>query len=94
MMVDHSPTARHPGMQSQVGLRNKASGDDGIPVKLFQVLKDDAVKVLYSIASKYSKLSSGHRSGKGEFEFQSQRKAMSKNPQTTRQLHSSHMQAK
>ena len=28
---------------------NKASGDDGIPVELFQILKDDAVKVLYSI---------------------------------------------
>ena len=28
---------------------NKASGDDGIPVELFQVLKDDAVKVLHSI---------------------------------------------
>ena len=29
--------------------RNKASGDDGIPVELFQILKDDAVKVLHSI---------------------------------------------
>ena len=29
--------------------RNKASGDDGIPVVLFQILKDDAVRVLYSI---------------------------------------------
>ena len=28
---------------------NKASGDDGIPVELLQILKDDAVKVLYSI---------------------------------------------
>ena len=50
---DHSPRARHPGMQSPVGLRktstNKASGSDGIPVELFQILKDDAVKVLYSI---------------------------------------------
>ena len=31
---------------------NKASGGDGIPVKLFQILKDDAVKVLYSICQK------------------------------------------
>ena len=50
---DHSPRARHPGMQSQVGLRsitmNKASGGDGIPVELSQILKDDAVKVLHSI---------------------------------------------
>ena len=29
--------------------RNKASGGDGIPVELFQILKDDAVKVLHSI---------------------------------------------
>ena len=36
-------------MQSQVGLRNKASGGDGIQVELFQILKDDAVKVLHSI---------------------------------------------
>ena len=34
-------------MQSQVGL--KASGGDGIPAELFQILKDDAVKLLYSI---------------------------------------------
>ena len=37
------------------------------------------------------KLSSGHRTGKGQFSFQSQRKAMPKNAQTTAQLHSSHM---
>ena len=40
-------------------------------------------------ASKFGKLSSGHRSGKGQFSFQSQ-KAMPKNAQTTAQLHSSH----
>ena len=69
---------------------NKASGGDGIPVELFQILKDDAVKVLHSLASKFGKLSSGHRTGKGQFSFQSQRKAMPKNAQTTAQLHSSH----
>ena len=37
-MCDHSPRARHPEMQSQ------DSGGDGIPVELFQILKDDAVK--------------------------------------------------
>ena len=42
-------------------------------------------------ASKSGKLSSGHRTGKGQFSFQSQRKAMTKNAQTTAQLHSSHM---
>ena len=75
---------------------NKASGGDGIPVELFQILKDDAVKVLHSIcqqkkkkyASKFGKLSSGHRTGKGQFSFQSQRKAMPKNAQATTQWHS------
>ena len=41
-------------------------------------------------ASKFGKLSSGHRTGKGQVSFQSQRKAMPKNAQTTTQLHSSH----
>ena len=70
---------------------NKASAGDGI---LFQILKDDAVKVPHSIARKPGKLSSGHRTGKGQFAFQSQRKAMPKNLQTTTQLHSSHKLAK
>ena len=73
---------------------NKAGGDDEIPVELFQILKEDAVKVLHSICHKFGKLSSGHRTGKGQFSFQSQRKAMPKNAQTTAQLHSSHMLAK
>ena len=71
---------------------NKACGRDGISVELFQILKDDAVKVSY--ASKFGKLSSGHRTGKGQFSFQSQRKAMPKKAQTTAQLHSSHMLVK
>ena len=74
--------------------RNKASEGDGIPVELFQILSDDAVKVLHFIASKFGKLSSGHRTGKGQFSFQSQRKAMPKMIQTTTQLHSSHILAK
>ena len=45
---------------------NKASGGNGIPVKLFQILKDDAVKVLYSICQQSGKLNSGH-STKGQF---------------------------
>ena len=69
---------------------NKASGDDGIPVELFQILKDDAVKVLHSICQQIWKVSSDHRTEKGQFSFQSQRKAMPKNAQTTVQLHSSH----
>ena len=43
---------------------NKASGGDGIPVDLFQILKDDAVKCCIQYASKFGKLSSGHRTGK------------------------------
>ena len=58
---------------------NEASGGDGIPVEL----KDDAVKCCTQYASKFGKLSSGHRTGKGQFSFQSQRKAMPKNAQTT-----------
>ena len=67
---------------------NKASGGDGIPVELFQILKDDACCT--QLVNKSGKLSSGHRTGKGQFSFQSQRKAMQKNAQTTTQLHSSH----
>ena len=44
--------------------------------------------------SKFEKLSSGHRTGKGQFSFQSQRKAIPKNAQTAVQLHSSHTLAK
>ena len=73
---------------------NKASGCDGIPVELFQILKDDAMKVLHSICQQIWKISSGRRTGKGQFSLQSQRKAMPKNAQTTAQLHSSHMLVK
>ena len=85
-------------MWSQVGLRKhhyeQATGGDGIPVELFQILKDDAVKALHSVCSKFGKFSSGHRTGKGQFSFQSQRKAMPNKAQTTAQLHSSHMLVK
>ena len=75
---------------------NKASGGDGIPVELFQILKDefDAVKVLHSICQQIWKTQQGHRTGKGQFSFQSQIKLMPKNAQTTAQLHSSHMLVK
>ena len=66
---------------------NEANGGDRIPFELFQILKDDAVKVLHSICQKMWKLNSGHRTGKGQFSFQSQRRAMAKNVQTTAQLH-------
>ena len=46
---------------------NKARGGDRTPVELFQILKDDAVKVLHSIWQQIWKFSSGHRAGKGQF---------------------------
>ena len=73
---------------------NKASGGDGIPVEQFQILKDDALKVWHSICQQVWKTHSGHRTGKGQFSFQCQRKAMPKNVQTTAQLHSFHMLAR
>ena len=69
---------------------NKVHGGDAIPVEQFQILKD-AEKVLYLICQKFGKVSNDHRTGKGQFLFQSQRMAMPKNAQTTAQLHSSHI---
>ena len=45
---------------------NKASGGDGIPVKLFKILKDEAVKCYTQYASKFGKLISGQRIGKDQ----------------------------
>ena len=73
---------------------NKASKSDGIPAELFQILKDDAVKVLHSTCHKFGKLSSGHQTGKSQFSFQSQRKTILNNVQITTQLHSFHMLAR
>ena len=57
----------------------KAIGGNELPTELFQILKDDALKCCTQYASKFGKLSNGHRTGKDQFSFQSQRKAMSKN---------------
>ena len=73
---------------------NKASRSDGIPVELFQMLKDDAVKVLHSICQLIWKTQQWPQDWKGQFSLKSQRKAMPKNAQTTAQLHSSHMLVK
>ena len=73
---------------------NKASGGDGIPVELFQILKDDGVKVLLSICQQIWKTQQWPQDWKSQFSFQSQRKGMPKNVQNTTQLHSSHMLAK
>ena len=48
---------------------NKTSGGDEISVELFQILKDDTVKVLPSICQQIWKTRSGHRTGKGQFSF-------------------------
>ena len=72
---------------------NKASGGDGIP-ELFQILKDKAVKVQHRICQQIWKTQQWPQDWKGQFSFESQRKAMPKNVHTTTQLHSSHMQAK
>ena len=85
-----SPGASHLGMRSQV----KASGGDGIPAELFQILKDDAVKVLHSICQQIWKTQHSHRTGKGQFSLPSQRRVMPKNVQTIAQLHSFQMLAK
>ena len=73
---------------------NKASGGDGIPAELFQILKNDAVKVLHSLCQQIWKTQQWALDWKGQFSFQSQRKAMPKNAQTTAHLHSSHKLAK
>ena len=55
---------------------NKPSGSDGIPAELFQILKDDDVKMLHSVCQQVWKFSSGCRTGKGQFSFQFQRRAI------------------
>ena len=46
---------------------NRASGGDGTPVEVFQILKDNVSKCCTQYASKLGKLNSGHRTGKGVF---------------------------
>ena len=56
---------------------NKASGGDRIPAELFKIVKKMMLlKCCTQYVSKFGKLSSGHRTGKGQFSFQSQRRAM------------------
>ena len=65
--------------------RNKTCGGDGIPADLFQILKDDVVKVLHSICQQIWKTQHGHRNRKCQFSSQAQRKAIPKNVQATSQ---------
>ena len=69
---------------------NKASGGDRILAELFQILKDDAVKVLHSMCQHIWKTQQWPQDWKRSVFIQSQRKAMPNNAQTTAQLHSSH----
>ena len=74
---DHSPRAEHPGIQSQVGLRTSL-WTKLVEVKEFQLSyfkswKTMVWKYCTQYASKFGKLSSGHRTGKGQFSFQSQK---------------------
>ena len=74
--------------------KNKASGCGVMPAELSQILKNDAVKVLHSICQQTGNLSSGHRTGKGQFSFQSPKGAKPKNVQITTQSYSFHMLAR
>ena len=85
-------------MWSQVGLRKHHYKQLGevmeFQLSCFKSWKMMLWKSCTQYSRKFGKLSSGHRTGKGQFSFQSQRKAMPKSVQTTAQLHSSHMLVK
>ena len=70
---------------------NKASGGDRIPPNLFKILKCNVIKVLHLIGQQICKTQQWPQDWKSQFSFQSQRRAMPKNVQTTLQLHSFHM---
>ena len=69
---------------------NKASGGDGIPVELFQILKDDVVKELHSICQQICKTQQRAQDWKRSVFIPIPKKGNGKNAQTTAQLHSSH----
>ena len=85
-------------MRSEVGLgsitTNKASGGDGIPMELFQILKDDAVKVLHSVCQQIWKTQQWPQDWKRSVFIPIPKKGKLKNVQTTTQLHSYQMLAK
>ena len=75
-------------------IMNKASGGDGIPVELFQILKDDAVKVLHSVCQQIWKTQQWPQDWKRSVLIQIPKKGNARNAQTTAQSHSSHMLVK
>ena len=72
----------------------KAGGDDGFPVELFQILKDDAVKVLHSIRQQIWKTQQWPQDSKMSVFISILKKGNTKDARTTAQLHSSHTLAK
>ena len=73
---------------------NTASGGDGIPVELFQILQGDAVKVLHSIGQQIWKTQQWPQDWKRSVFIPVPKKSNAKDAQTTAQLHSSHMLAR
>ena len=73
---------------------SKASGGDRIPLELFQILKDDAVKVLYSICQQIWKTQQWPQDRKRSVFISIPKKAMPNNVQTTIQLYSFHKLAR
>ena len=69
---------------------NKTSGGDRIPVELFQILKDDAVKVLHSICQQIWKTQQWPQDWERSVSISIPKKGNAKNVQTIAQLHSSH----
>ena len=96
ILLSLEPGIRECEVESALGSTavNKASEGDRIPAELFQILKMMLLKCYTQYASKFRKLSCGHKTGKGQFSFQSQRRAMPKSAQTTAQLCSFHMLAR
>ena len=79
-------------MKSEVGLEsitmNKANEGDGIPVDLFQILKDDALREAYSVCQQIWKVQQQSQDWKSQVFIPIPKKAMPKNAQTTAKLHS------
>ena len=71
-------------------IMNKTSGGDGIPVELFQILKDDAVKVLHSICQQIWKTQQGPQDWKRSVFIPIPKKGNAKFAQITAKLHSFH----
>ena len=73
---------------------NKASGGDGIPVEFFEILKDDAVKMLHSVCQQIGKAQQWPQDWKRAVFIPIPKKGNAKESQTAAQLHSSHTLAK